>query len=281
MPAWTDATRSDRTGVVLRPEAFGRHAELCRYLCDVRLGRWVDYYWSVRWELPPGTSYLSSTVPEPNCHLSVEYGGRFRDGAVCDGVFLTGVASRRRFDVTLTGSGGVVGARFRPGGLTAMTGFEAWTLTDRVLPAGDVAPWAAGLAGLRVGAPDLQDRLDQALLRRVPDIRGDDQILRSSLRVLYADPTRSVAELAAACGVGVRRLQRVYRRGVGVGPQWVLARARVHAALARMHEGTEITLAGLAADLGWYDQAHFTRDFIALVGQPPGAYLQTHCSVRG
>ena len=35
---------------------------------------------------------------------------------------------------------------------------------------------------------------------------------------------------------------------------------------------TAKTLTDLAVRYGWYDQAHFTRDFTALVGVTPGQY---------
>jgi len=59
---------------------------------------------------------------------------------------------------------------------------------------------------------------------------------------------------------------------VGASPKWVLRRARLHEAAARADEGAGIDWARLAADLGYADQAHLTRDFTAAVGSPPGRY---------
>jgi AraC-like DNA-binding protein len=42
-------------------------------------------------------------------------------------------------------------------------------------------------------------------------------------------------------------------------------------AVAALEDG-EDDLAGLAASLGWFDQAHFCRDFRAVVGSTPSAY---------
>jgi AraC-like DNA-binding protein len=54
----------------------------------------------------------------------------------------------------------------------------------------------------------------------------------------------------------------------------VLARYRLQDAAALIDAGEVDDLAALAADLGWFDQAHFSRDFRAVVGVPPSAYLQ-------
>jgi transcriptional regulator GlxA family with amidase domain len=82
-----------------------------------------------------------------------------------------------------------------------------------------------------------------------------------------------VDQVAALAGVGVRSLQRLFAGTVGVSPKAVLARYRLQDAAAAIDEGTVDDLARLAAELGWFDQAHFSRDFRAVVGVTPSAYL--------
>lgn len=269
-------TKATPAGIILDPARFAQVATLTRPSCDPALTPWVEHYWTVSWELPDGVSYRSSTVPAPSCNLTVEYGGCARAGARGSGVFVTGVVSRQRFDVFLHGSGGVVGVKFRPGGLTALSGVDAAGLRDRVVAANHVLPGADELAGLRADDPDMTGRLDAylAALPTHPD-NGDYRKLLSVLDILdNAEPAITAADLAERCGLGLRTLQRVCRRYLGVGPQWLIARARVHAAIARMHGDAESTLARLATDCGWFDQAHMGRDFVALVGEPPGRYRE-------
>ena len=93
------------------------------------------------------------------------------------------------------------------------------------------------------------------------------------VRDIQDDPALTSVELAARRhAMSVRSLQRLFRRYVGVGPKWVLQRARLHDAVDRIDTGRASDLASLAVELGWFDQAHFTRDFSALVGQSPAAY---------
>jgi transcriptional regulator GlxA family with amidase domain len=79
-----------------------------------------------------------------------------------------------------------------------------------------------------------------------------------------------VAELGA---LSTRSLQRLFAAYVGVSPKAVLARYRLQDAAALIDAGEVDDLAALAADLGWFDQAHFSRDFRAVVGMTPSAYL--------
>jgi AraC-like DNA-binding protein len=68
---------------------------------------------------------------------------------------------------------------------------------------------------------------------------------------------------------------------VGVGPKWVIRRYRLHEVTERMAAGSRIDWAGLAADLGYADQAHLTRDFGALFGEPPTRYARRYPAPSG
>jgi transcriptional regulator GlxA family with amidase domain len=83
-----------------------------------------------------------------------------------------------------------------------------------------------------------------------------------------------VDQVAALGPMSVRSLQRLFATYVGVSPKAVLARYRLQDAAAAIDAGDGDDLAGLAASLGWFDQAHFSRDFRSVVGVTPSAYLQ-------
>jgi transcriptional regulator GlxA family with amidase domain len=82
-----------------------------------------------------------------------------------------------------------------------------------------------------------------------------------------------VDQVAALGSMSVRSLQRLFAAFVGVSPKAVLARYRLQDAAATIDAGEVDDLADLATSLGWFDQAHFSRDFRAMVGVPPSAYL--------
>jgi AraC-like DNA-binding protein len=53
----------------------------------------------------------------------------------------------------------------------------------------------------------------------------------------------------------------------------VLQRYRLHEVLERLAPGQPVAdWTALALELGWFDQAHFIRDFRALTGTTPTAY---------
>lgn len=74
--------------------------------------------------------------------------------------------------------------------------------------------------------------------------------------------------------IGRRTLQRLFNGYVGVGPKWVINRYRLHEAIERLAAGGAVDWTELALELGYFDQAHFIRDFKALVGRPPAEYAR-------
>jgi len=106
------------------------------------------------------------------------------------------------------------------------------------------------------------------VVRPRPD--SDYDLVREVIAQMLADRTLiRVAELEQRIGIGRRTLQRLFARYVGVSPKWVLARYRMHDVLTALDDGYGL-LTDLATAYGWYDQAHFIRDFTALVGTTPG-----------
>lgn len=243
------------------------------------LARWVENHWRLRWSLPPDRTFASQVLPHPTCNLTVERGSP-RAGVGAERVLLTGVTTER-FDVATTGEGWVWGVRFRPGGLAALLGTSVRPLTDRTVPASTLLPpEAVALMGrLHAGLDDdaAADLATEALRHAAAGrpTEGDaayDEVL-ALVHALLADRSLlSVQQVVDTLGVPRRRLERLFSRYLGVTPKWVLARYRMHDVVAELDDGYAGPLADLALRYGWYDQAHFGRDFAALVGTTPGAY---------
>nr|BFE68666.1 hypothetical protein GCM10020092_019670 [Actinoplanes digitatis] len=71
-------------------------------------------------------------------------------------------------------------------------------------------------------------------------------------------------------------MQRLFADYVGLGPKWVIRRYRLHEVGERLAAGADIDWARLVGELGYADQAHFTRDFTAMFGEPPTVYAQRY-----
>lgn len=274
MARTTKSTSPPALGL-LRPELNDALVRRDRLPVAAGLATWVEAYWTVAWELD-GPGFVAEVVTHPSVHVTVETGSRPRFGHALPAGLVHGVVTRR-FSQEIAGTGRVFGVKFRPGGFGAFTGADVGAWTDRVLPlAAAFGDSAQGLVEevLALGSDAERAAVaDAYLLARVParDERYDEVL--AVVHAIQGDPGLTTVELAARRhGLSERTLQRLFRRYVGVGPKWVLQRARLHDAVARIDAGAAPDLAALAADLGWFDQAHFTRDFTAMVGQSPAAY---------
>jgi AraC-like DNA-binding protein len=252
---------------VLHPAETAQVSTLARYEPGPEAAAYVEFYWHVRWELRGRPPYETKVLAHPNVHLVFEEPEPLVYG-VDRGLFV------RR----LEGSGQVLGIKFRPGAFRAFAGGPVAGYADRRVPADEVfGPAVSGACRAVLAAPDgpAMARLAEGfLLPRLPE-RPDPAAVEVAAIVerITAEPSMfRVDQLADGLGLSVRRLQRLFAEYVGVTPKWVLRRARLHEAAARADRGVGIDWAALAADLGYADQAHLTRDFTAVVGAPPGRY---------
>ncbi len=229
----------------------------------------VEHYWFVGWDLQGHPPQQQETLPHPNVHLVVEQD--------TDGVYGVHTA---RYTKLLAGQGFAFGVKFRPGGFRPFLGRAVAQISDRRLALAEVfGPAGEELvhelrACTDVGAAAQRAATAEAfLLARLPQADADVARAAALVAAIAADPALlTVDALAAQVGMDKRALQRLFQQYVGVGPKWVIKRYRMHEAVARLQAGDAGSLAQLALDLGYFDQAHFIKDFSALVGKPPGAY---------
>jgi AraC-like DNA-binding protein len=277
-------TTSDKG--VLRPRESTRHFDLRRYDVGPRLDAYVERYWSVRWDLRGGDPYRSEVIPHPCVNLSVESGvpGEVRHGHPMPGALLHGVETRR-FTIDLSGYGRVLGVKFRPGGFGAFTGRDVGSLRDQVLPLREVFGDDADRVAEMVLDEDDDERriavMEAFLAPRIPEPSASYELVLEVVRTMFEDrAVTSVAEVTRRFGVSARTLQRLFRRYVGVGPKWVLRRYRIHDAAAAIDSGQAPDLAALSAELGWFDQAHFSHEFKDVLGVTPSEYAVQAADAR-
>lgn len=109
-----------------------------------------------------------------------------------------------------------------------------------------------------------------------PDDSGLDSLSRvvDLVRDRLADSLR-VADLAAAAECSDAQLERRMKRVFGLTPGQYILRVRVDRA-RQLLSSTQTPLAEIAAQVGFYDQASFTRRFARLTGQTPAQYRATN-----
>jgi len=151
------------------------------------------------------------------------------------------------------------------------------------LPAHELADLTVGAEHVLPGTMQLFDRLQEAttfrercdlLMRWIEQsIRMPDRLssIERACRVIGQPADSSSLDHAAnAVGYTTRHLRRVFLDFVGTAPGDYMRLRRFNTALGQMRSSQNLTEIALAA--GYYDQAHFCREFKDFAGLTPTAY---------
>lgn len=139
-------------------------------------------------------------------------------------------------------------------------GIPAWFLTNKI-PIRAKTGEIIGVMGT------IQDFDQQREL-----LPADSDIL-PALNFIGANFNREIPipSLAGKCNLSVRQFERKFKEHLKTPPQQYIIKMRVHAACDELR-GSKKPIADIATDLGFYDQAAFSRQFRKHMGMTPLFY---------
>ena len=168
----------------------------------------------------------------------------------------------------------IIGARLRPGLTLPVLGVPADELLDERVPLRDI--WGAearGLVDQLNNAPTLAERfaaLAGVLAARQASARPVDADVQAIIARIVRWPNQRIAQREPELQISQRQLRRRFTAAVGYGPKTFARVMRFQALLARASRPSDrLDLAGLAAEAGYADQAHMTREVRRLAGTTP------------
>lgn len=168
----------------------------------------------------------------------------------------------------------VIGVEFYPWG--AMRLFGPRRLSPCAVPVQVSSAFAARMQSL-LKAGELDEGvqvLQEWLLARAARIEHEPTAAVIAANRLVENQGRgTISALADEVGLSVRQLERQFREQVGMSPKSLARLTRFEAAQRRIFEGRELSFTRLAHDLGYADQAHFTREFRSFAERSPGGVL--------
>jgi len=246
---------------IITPRSASQITGMVRIAPAEDLADVVEQHWIVRWDYRGRSPGRQEVLPDPCVNLSVEPAGRL----------LYGVGAGHS-EHRLEGRGMVVGTKFRPGGFSGFRPGPVSDLTGRVLTLREAfGPAGAGLdlELLRAGDIEAIIAAESTFLRaRRPPPDPERALVMEIVEAMRAAaPGTRVAEVAARFALSPRALQRLFAKHVGATPKQVLQRFRRQHAVDRLSQASCGNLARLAADLGYFDQAHLARDLRSTLGR--------------
>jgi AraC-like DNA-binding protein len=185
--------------------------------------------------------------------------------------------TRRALEIRPTGAVDLVGVRFRPEAFSAWLGVDGGELLGVAGSASDLPlPLEPTVAEQLAASPDSAGRLSVLYrhLARAARRPAVDRRVRAAVDLALADASFCPAAIASAVGLSHRHLNRVFRERLGFGPKSLIRLGRFQRALRSLEGSGSRSVAAVAVRMGYYDQAHLTRDFRLFAGIGPARYLR-------
>jgi AraC-like DNA-binding protein len=223
--------------------------------------------------------------PMPSAHLMINLAGpvRLHDSAAASPELLTGGwfmgLWSRRFAVEHHAPVRIVGVHFKPWGASPFVDAPLTELRDRWVPADAV--WGSSFDRLR-------DRIAAALTTREmlkiveaelrarllgAPARGLQLVTHTARRIEASWGALPVGTLSADAGVSGNHLAAQFKTHAGLTPKRVARIYRFARLILSVDARHPVDWSQLAQTAGYFDQAHFSKEFKDFTGHTPTAYL--------
>jgi AraC-like DNA-binding protein len=231
----------------------------------------VAYFWALRCA-DGGQPTVELVPPEVETDL-IFFQGNSRQGIVRG-------PQRRLTSVTLAPATSYIGVRLRPGIAQRLIDHANNELLDRRLA---TAPMSAELSDILDGAdgaaPNLRalDALAALLNQVLPPrmLAGEGGVAMRAVRLIAKSGGKApISDVADRLGCSDRHLRREVMAATGLSPKECARIVRFQRAM-RLLVRTDRSLAEIACDCAYVDQAHMTREFARFAGQTPTALRRT------
>jgi AraC-like DNA-binding protein len=172
----------------------------------------------------------------------------------------------------------MIGIHFKPGGAFPFLGLPAGDLADTHVDLETL--WGPSAVRLRERICEARTSaewfqlLEQALLSRLSHRVEQHYAVSAALEMFgknHGGPI--VKEVAKYLGLSRRRFIEVFKAEVGMTPKLFSRIQRFQQTRTFMQHHPSINWADLAADLGYFDQSHFIREFLEFSGLSPADYI--------
>ncbi len=245
------------------------------------LGPFIENYWAVHSSPEEPVDLRVTVFVDARADLIFNFGAPYLRtviGGEAREIDGSNVDAQRLYPIRIEQRGAVhtVGVRFRLGGLGAFSRVALSDVTGETpSPVSVLGPDAVELEDALRRASDLDacaSLLDHFFLGRLTGAEAHLTFRRALARLEDSDGLVSIGEVARRSGVGARQVARLFSRFLGVAPKRVGRILRFQQALGMLMEDPGCTLAEVSAAAGYFDQAHFIRDFREMSGGVPRGY---------
>ncbi|MBL0128450.1 MAG: AraC family transcriptional regulator [Flavobacteriales bacterium] len=174
-------------------------------------------------------------------------------------------------------AGGAATFRFLPDGASALFGLRMDAMTDRRASLAEIC----GRSGRQfeersIDWRTMEERIDagtEFLLARKPRCAPDPLVRDLVQRIEECRGQVALAQLKRSFAISARQVERRFTLAVGLTPKLFARIMRLSWFAEHAERCADRTLAEIAREVGYFDQAHLNHDFKALTGVSPKQYF--------
>ncbi len=245
-----------------------------------QLREYIEVYWFLT---ATSTKHISEyIVVDGQADILINFGIPYQrmntHTGITETITISNIDAQRTYPIQIQTNGQInlLGIRFRRGALYPFIGMPLHELTDLTIN----LPTIYGQEGV-----DLEDQLSQHITN--PNAQRDilDSFFVKKLNLSQSFqmvshlssqlPYKSIKDLSEHIGYSERSVHRLFQNNIGFSPKFYTRLLRFQSALTLVIDHPQRSLADISQSCGYYDQAHFSKDFRHFYGQSPSDVRET------
>lgn len=252
------------------------------YTPSSELQPFIKCFWSLEDEKqdePVKQRVLPDGCMEMIFHYGDHYQQYFEDGSsiIQPKSFVFGQITKY-IEIAPTGVSGIISARFFPDGLSPFLNIPLISLENKAVSIRELfGEDGTKLEENVLNANDNCERIkliETFLLSKLAEQRTIDAITKSCVDLIFQSQGQiGSAELADIMNINRRNIERKFISVIGISPKQLARVARLQATFKMLEQKRSATLTEIAYENGYYDQAHFIKDFREFTGMSPKSFF--------
>lgn len=238
----------------------------------------INCYWHIDSEgeaIVETQKIVPDGYPEIILHYGDAYEINLEGGWRAQSLQLLAGQIRHYFYLRNTGASGMIGIKLQPTALTCLFGLDQSTLTGKVigLPeqiTGVLSP-VTSVLNADMSTTTIFKQLDDIFLNQTDQAVLAPEVDTALGLIMERNGNIGVNELTETIDCSERKLERLFKRFVGLSPKFYARIIRLSYIFELMQEGDK-SWSDLVYDSGFYDQSHFIKNFKEFTGEDPSSY---------
>lgn len=255
----------------------------CKFTPSIQLQNYIQCFWIIARKDKLHSPIINRVAPDGGVGIIFNFGSSFycsnqNESYDCnDRSIITGT-TRNSVKMCFNGEINALGIRFHPGGAYPFIQIPIHELTDHVISLNDIdiqiSETHFSIIANATKPEHKISLLQNLLLSRLVDFNYKEPLLFRSIALIQKhEGLIKVEEIAKRLGMSRRNCERKFKTYVGLTPKMFSRIVRIQAARLRIKTKNDSSLTEVGYETGFYDQAHFIREFKSIMNLTPKEYL--------